>query len=161
MNSTLWMSIHSKSISQIAHNMKHLAQIVISLLFLLPTIGAESQNAREIMLNVLEQVNGLSSEGEIKMTIVRPDWSREIVIKSWSKGDDLALMLITSPARDEGTAFLKREKEIWNWQPSISRVIKLPPSMMTQSWMGSEFTNDDLVKQSSIVDDYDQSIIGE
>ena len=135
--------------------------LTISLFLLIGMQAAvQGQDAKEILRKALEQVNGLSSHGEIKMTIVRPDWSREISIKSWSKDDDLALMLITAPARDEGTGFLKRDKEIWNWQPSISRVIKMPPSMMTQSWMGSDFTNDDLVKQSSIVDDYTHRIIG-
>ena len=71
---------------------------------------------------------------------------------------DFSLILITGPARDKGTAFLKRDKEMWNWQPSIDRTIKLPPSMMLQSWMGSDFTNDDLVKESSVVNDYTQEL---
>lgn len=99
-------------------------------------------------------MRGNSSIAELKMTIVRPAWQRELEMKSWTKGDDLALILITAPARDKGVAYLKRDKELWNWQPSIDRVIKLPPSMMLQSWMGSDFTNDDLVKESSAVHDY-------
>ncbi|KKM24199.1 hypothetical protein LCGC14_1607460, partial [marine sediment metagenome] len=79
---------------------------------------------------------------------------------SWTKGDDYALILITAPARDKGIAFLKREKEMWNWQPSIERTIKLPPSMMSQSWMGSDFSNDDLVRETSTINDYDHKIIG-
>jgi len=90
----------------------------------------------------------------MRMTIVRPEWKREITMKSWAKGRDFSLILITAPARDRGTATLKRQKELWNWQPSIDRTIKLPPSMMLQSWMGSDFTNDDLVRESSIVNDY-------
>ncbi len=108
-----------------------------------------------------ENFRGLSSKGELDLQIVRPDWSRTISIKSWAKGEDYSLMLITGPARDKGMAFLKREKEIWNWQPTIERVIKLPPSMMMQSWMGSDFTNDDLVRQSSIVTDYEHTLTGE
>lgn len=81
-------------------------------------------------------------------------------MKAWSKGDDFSLIKILSPARDEGTGFLKRDKEIWNWQPSIERTIKLPPSMMSQSWMGSDFTNDDLVRESAELTDYDHEIIG-
>ena len=96
----------------------------------------------------------------MKMKIVRPTWEREVQMKSWSLGDDYALILITAPARDKGTGFLKRGKEIWNWQPSIDRTIKLPPSMMMQSWMGSDFTNDDLVKQSSTVKDYAHTLLG-
>ena len=92
------------------------------------------------------------------MTIVRPDWKREITMKAWALGRQYSLILITSPARDKGSAFLKRKNEMWNWQPSIDRVIKLPPSMMLQSWMGSDFTNDDLLKESSVVNDYDHSL---
>jgi outer membrane lipoprotein-sorting protein len=102
-----------------------------------------------------------SSRGEMKMTIVRPTWKREVSIKSWSKGQEYSLMLITAPARDKGAAFLKRKQEIWNWQPTIDRAIKMPPSMMMQSWMGSDFTNDDLVRESSVVIDYTHELLGE
>ena len=74
-------------------------------------------------------------------------------------GSDYSMIYILEPARDKGTVFLKRQKEIYNWVPSIERTIKLPPSMMMQSWMGSDFTNDDLVQESSVVDDYEHSII--
>jgi outer membrane lipoprotein-sorting protein len=82
-------------------------------------------------------------------------------MKSWSKGNDYSLTLVTAPARDKGTAFLKRDQEIWNWQPTIDRVIKMPPSMMMQSWMGSDLKNDDLVRESSIVEDYSHRLLGE
>lgn len=123
---------------------------------------AFGQTATEIIKKADEKARGISSSrGEMKMTIVRPSWSREITMKSWSKGADYSLTLITAPARDKGAAFLKREKEIWNWQPSIDRAIKLPPSMMMQSWMGSDFTNDDLVRESSVVVDYTHELVGE
>ena len=79
----------------------------------------------------------------------------------WSKGLDFYLIYITAPAREKGQVFMKRYNEMWNWVPSIKKMIKLPPSMMAQSWMGSDFTNDDLLKESSIVVDYTHSIIGE
>lgn len=104
-------------------------------------------------------MRGKSSYAEAVMRIVRPDWTREIGMKMWSMDSDKSLVLVISPARDKGMATLMREKEIWNWQPNIERVIKLPPSMMMQSWMGSDFTNDDLVKQSSIVNDYTHKIL--
>lgn len=116
--------------------------------------------AKEIVAKADQKMRGETSMGEMKMTIVRPTWQREVQMKSWSKGDDYGLILITAPARDKGAAFLKRGKEIWNWQPTIDRTIKLPPSMMMQSWMGSDFTNDDLVKQSSIVTDYEHTLLG-
>lgn len=117
-----------------------------------------SQTAKEIIQKADNLMQGKSNKSVMKMTIVRPDWKREVTMKGWSLGREYSLILITAPARDKGSAFLKRDKEMWNWQPSIDRVVKLPPSMMLQSWMGSDFTNDDLVKESSIVNDYTQTI---
>ncbi len=119
-----------------------------------------AQDAREIIQRAEDKLRGASSFSEMKMTVVRPDWSREVTMKSWSIGRDFSLILITGPARDKGVAFLKREREIWNWQPTIDRTIKMPPSMMMQSWMGSDFTNDDLVRESSILRDYNHELVG-
>lgn len=119
------------------------------------------QSAKEIVRKADERRRGDSGSASMVIKIIRPSWSREMSVKSWSKGTDYSLILVNSPARDKGTVFLKRKKEIWNWVPSIERNIKLPPSMMMQSWMGSDFTNDDLIKESSIVEDYDHSIVGD
>jgi len=121
----------------------------------------KAQDAAEIIRRAEDKLRGASSYSEMKMTVVRPDWSREVALKSWSVGTEKSLILITGPARDKGVAFLKRDQEIWNWQPTIDRTIKMPPSMMMQSWMGSDFTNDDLVRESSILQDYNHSILGE
>ena len=132
-------------------------KIVVFMAFLAFS-GAYGQTAKEIVKKADDKMQGQSNRSEMKMTIVRPSWKREITMKGWALGRDFSLILITGPARDKGTAFLKRNNEMWNWQPSIDRTIKLPPSMMLQSWMGSDFTNDDLVKESSIVNDYDHSL---
>ena len=95
------------------------------------------------------------------MTIERPGWSRSMTMKTWSRGNEYSMILVTEPARDKGTVYLKRQNEIWNWVPSVERTIKLPPSMMSQSWMGSDFTNDDLVQESSILKDYTHKLLGE
>ena len=92
--------------------------------------------------------------------IVRPKWSKEMTMKGWSIGDDFFASVVLSPVKEKGTVFLKRENEVWNYIPSIERIIKLPPSMMMQNWMGTDFTNDDLVQRSSITDDYTNTIIG-
>lgn len=133
----------------------------LTIVFLLVSLIASAQDAKEIIRKVDEKIRGKSMRGEMTMKIVRPTWTREMSLKMWSKGNELSLVLVTAPARDKGTASLKKKKEIWNWQPSIDRVIKLPPSMMMQSWMGSDFTNDDLVRESSIVNDYNQKILGD
>ena len=116
--------------------------------------------AKEIVAKSDKVFRGSSNKAVMNMTIVRPNWKRTMTMKSWSLGDDYGLTLVTAPARDKGTAFLKREREMWNWQPRIDRVIKMPPSMMTQSWMGSDLKNEDLVRQASIIEDYQHTIIG-
>ena len=137
-------------------SMSKIVSLFISLLFI---PGTQAQNAREIVKRADDRAKGKTSQANLTIQIVRPSWSREMVMKTWSKGNDLALILVTSPAKDKGIAYLKRKKEVWNWVPAIERNIKLPPSMMSQSWMGTDFTNDDLVKEASIVEDYDHSII--
>jgi outer membrane lipoprotein-sorting protein len=94
------------------------------------------------------------------MTIVRPTWERTLEFKNWTSGREFALTLITAPARDKGQTFLKRRNEMWNWNPTIDRLIKLPPSMMSQGWMGSDYTNDDILRESSVVEDYNHEITG-
>ena len=138
--------------------MSVLKLFILFILFLVNSLY--SQDATEIIRKSNDNINGLTSRSISKMTIVRPDWTREVEMKTWSKGSEYYLIYITSPARDKGQVFLKRDLELWNWMPSIGRMIKLPPSMMMQSWMGSDFTNDDLLKQSSIVKDYKHKIIG-
>jgi outer membrane lipoprotein-sorting protein len=134
------------------------------LLFLCLSLAAfapQSPSAKEIVERAEQKLRGESSVADVTITIVRPNWDREIQTKTWALGSEYALILIKAPARDKGTVFLKRENEIWNWQPSIQRQIKMPPSMMMQSWMGSDFTNDDLVRESSIVVDYTHKIVGD
>jgi outer membrane lipoprotein-sorting protein len=130
-------------------------------MLLLLTHLSFAQDAKEIVRKADERVRGITSQAAITIQIIRPSWTREMAMKTWSKGNDLAMILITAPAKEKGTVFLKRKKEVWNWLPSIERNVKLPPSMMGQSWMGTDFTNDDLVKEASMVEDYNHSIAGE
>ncbi|WP_420582878.1 outer membrane lipoprotein-sorting protein [Reichenbachiella sp.] len=123
--------------------------------------SAAAQDPKDIIQKSLDKVNGKSSQGEMEMTIVRPRYTRTMTMKSWSLGREYFLIYITGPARDKGQVFLKRQTDMWNWIPNISRMIKLPPSMMGQNWMGSDFTNDDLVKMNSLVDDYTHKLLGE
>ena len=124
--------------------------------------GAQQLTATEIIRKADEKFNGeLSGYSVMSMTIVRPTWQRTVEFKSWSLEDDYALTLITAPAREKGQTFLKRGNEMWSWNPAISRLIKLPPSMMSQGWMGSDYTNDDILRESSVVNDYTHSVEGE
>lgn len=124
-------------------------------------VSAQSLSAKEIVKRSDDLMQGESSISTMTMEIVRPTWKRSISLKSWGKGRDKSISLVTAPARDKGQSFLKVGNEMWSWNPSINRLIKLPPSMLSQGWMGSDYTNDDILKESSIVNDYDHSIVGE
>jgi len=120
-----------------------------------------AQNVDDIVKKADEKMRGTSSQGEFTMIIQRPTWKREISMKNWTLGNEYSLVYITAPAKEKGQVFLKRQKEMWNWVPNIERMIKIPPSMMMQSWMGSDFTNDDLVRESSLIKDYQKKLLGE
>jgi len=119
------------------------------------------QSATEIIKRADEKWNGeKSSESHMTMTIVRPTWERTIEFKNWTMGSENSMTLIMAPAKEKGQAFLKRGTEMWNWMPTINRMIKLPPSMMADGWMGSDYTNDDILKESSIVKDFTHTLAG-
>ncbi len=140
-----------------------------ALMFFLPamvmifnSISGQNLTPTEIVRIADEKFNGEKSGYSVMaMTIVRPSWERTVEFRSWSLGTDYALTLITAPAREKGQSFLKRSNEMWSWNPSINRLIKLPPSMMSQGWMGSDYTNDDILRESSAVNDYTHQLEGE
>jgi hypothetical protein len=134
---------------------------IFLIVFLFRGFQEPALTARDVVERADENVRGKTSQAEMTIRTVRPTWQREMTVKTWSIGDQYAMILVKSPVKDKGVAFLKRKKEVWNWVPVLERSIKLPPSMMTQSWMGTDFTNDDLVKESSIVEDYDHSFLGD
>ena len=138
--------------------MKFKLTLLIVALF---SINCHAQDIKEIVKKADEKFRGMSSQGELTMTIERPSWSRTVSMKNWTLGNEFSLIYITAPAKEKGQVFLKRQNEMWNWVPSIERMIKIPPSMMMQSWMGSDFTNDDLVKESSLVKDYAHNLLSE
>jgi len=121
---------------------------------------SQELTGKQVIEKADELQRGETNEGEMSMTIIRPKWERTITMKSWSKGTEYSMTYITSPVKDKGQVFLKRKSEMWNWVPTINRMIKLPPSMMSQGWMGSDYSNDDILKESSIVVDYNHKIVG-
>jgi hypothetical protein len=132
------------------------AVMVVAQLWATPTFAQES--ARDIMERVDRLLRGDSSHGVATMEVVTEHWERRITLELWSLGTDYSLVRIQSPAKEAGTATLMAEHDIWNYLPKVDRTIKVPVSMMAGSWMGSHFTNDDLVKESQIVEDYDIAI---
>ena len=126
--------------------------------FLLIPRPASAQSAREIVDRVDRMLRGNSSRADIAMEIATEHWTRTLEMRAWSLGTEYALIRVTAPPREAGTATLKVRDEVWNYLPRVDRTIKIPPSLMMGSWMGSHFTNDDLVKESRIIDDYDIAI---
>ena len=142
---------------------KTLLVSLFMVVFLLPLSNlakAQTKTAKEIIIAADKKMQGESNRGELTMKIIRPKWEREVKFKTWSKGKDYSITLITYPAKEKGQTFLKRKNDMWSWNPVIGRMIKLPPSIMSQGWMGSDYSTDDILKESSIVVDYNHSIVG-
>jgi outer membrane lipoprotein-sorting protein len=134
---------------------------IYTFIYLLAFTSLHAQSAREIVKRADEKARGTTSVSSITIQTIRPNWTREMTLKTWTKGNDYVVILVTAPAKEKGVVFLKRGKEVWNYIPSIERNIKMPPSMMSQSWMGTDFTNDDLVKEASILEDYEHKLTGD
>ena len=107
-----------------------------------------------------EMYESSGTTAQVEITIVKPKKTRTLRMRTWGKGQDKALIVIEAPARDAGTATLKVGNNLWNYLPKIARTIRVPPSMMMGSWMGSDLTNDDLVRESSYEEDYTSEFIG-
>ncbi|MFQ5641200.1 MAG: outer membrane lipoprotein-sorting protein [bacterium] len=142
--------------------MRLIKRIIINLilLFLLSVHGFAQESALDIVKKSDELMRGITQVSTYTMTVIRPQWQRTMRFKFWSEGTEKAFILMLAPAKEKGLTFLKLKTEMWNYIPKINRDVKIPPSMMMQSWMGSDFTNDDLVKESSVVDDYTHTLLG-
>ncbi len=142
-------------------NYKCIFFTVALIFFYLSEANTQNITAKDIVAKANELLRGKTSYSEMEMVISRPKWSRTLRFKGWSKGSGFSMIYVTYPDKEQGQVFLKRHNEMWNYMPGIEKMIKIPPSMMMQSWMGSDLTNDDLIKGASIVDDYDHKILRE
>ncbi len=104
-------------------------------------------------------MRGAASISSVEMVIHRPEWERTMTINAWTLGEKNSIFFITAPPKDNGNGTLKKGRKMWIFNPKINRIIKLPPSMMSQSWMGSDFSNNDLSKTDSLLNDYTHRII--
>lgn len=125
-----------------------------------PIASAEPKTvtSEDILNHVDDLFRGNSSFATMTMAVVTQHYTREMTMEAWSMGKDYSLVRILTPLKEKGTATLKAGNNIWNYLPKVKRVIKIPSSMMGASWMGSHFTNDDLIKESRMADDYTHSI---
>ncbi|MBU2552465.1 MAG: outer membrane lipoprotein-sorting protein [Proteobacteria bacterium] len=132
--------------------------ILAALLLLTGMARADDLDAPGLVKKAVNYYRGQASVSTVDMTIHRPDWERKMTIEAWTKGEKDSIFIIAEPPKDAGNGTLKKDREMWTYNPKVNRVIKLPPSMMSQSWQGSDFSNNDLAKSDSIMNDYDHSI---
>jgi len=116
-------------------------------------------DVKQVIKDIDELYRSTSSYSEIEMEIVTPHWQRTLAMNCWTQGMDKTFLRLTAPRKEKGVATLRIENEMWNYLPKTNKVIKVPPSMMMSSWMGSDFTNDDLVKEFSLFEDYTYELI--
>jgi outer membrane lipoprotein-sorting protein len=130
---------------------------ILGLILINPAVALD---ADKIVKDGFNYWRGKASIGTVEMLIHSEAWERAITIKAWTRGQKDSLFYIAAPPKDYGNGTLKKGHEMWLYNPKVNRVVKVPPSMMSQSWMGSDFSNNDLAKSDSLLLDYDHSIIG-
>lgn len=122
---------------------------------------AATPSATALIRSAYQNWRGNSSFTEVTMTVHRPTWQRQMSMQSWTRGNNDALVRFTAPARDSGNATLKLGKDMWIFNPKLNQVLKLPASMMAQSWMGSDFSYNDLAKANDILTEYTHKLIAQ
>lgn len=135
------------------------AVLIMINLFFAATLQAQ-MTAETIVQNAFDYWRGEASVSTAVMTVHRSGWERSMTIKAWTRGDSDSLFVVTAPAKDRGNSTLKAGNGMWIYNPKVNRVIKLPPSMMSQAWQGSDFSNNDLAKTDSLVKDYVHTLAG-
>ena len=135
---------------------------LLSLLLLgIPAVAADEiqRDATQIVRDAVNHWRGLTAYTEMTMVIHRPDWERSMTMQAWTKGDDRTLVRVMEPKKDRGNGTLTDDNSMWTFSPRINRVIKVPSSMMGQSWMGSDFSNKDISRADDIIDLYTHAIL--
>ena len=129
---------------------------LLAMILTTPGLTAGDRHSPRAIIDRVDQVlRGASSRGVATMRVITRHWERSLTMEVWSLGNDYSLVRVLSPAKEAGTSTLKASRDIWNYLPKVDRTIKIPASMMMGAWMGSHFTNDDLVKESRLVEDYE------
>lgn len=133
---------------------------LICLICLPPALShAGKPAAEDLIARAWDYMRGNTSVSVVHMTVHRADWERKTTIKAWTKGREHSIFRIIAPKKDKGNGTLKLKRDMWTYNPKINRVVKIPPSMMSQSWMGSDFSNNDLSKADTILVDYTHDIV--
>ena len=127
-----------------------------------PAAATQVTLAKALVSEMIDHIRGHSNIAVYELTVIRPAWTRTTTLKVWdARGKNQLFLRILEPAKDKGIGFLRRGYNLWMYMPKVEKTLKIPPSLMLQPWMGSDFANDDLVKESSYIDDYTHRIDGE
>ena len=138
--------------------MKKLLGIVVLGLIFYSYAYASNLDPEKILDSVDDVYRSNTSHGILTLAVTTANWQRTLALEQWSKGKNKHLIKVLKPKKEKDLATLRVDNNVWNYMPKVKKVVKIPSSMMSSSWMGSHFTNDDLVKQSRMVKDYDSSI---
>lgn len=153
--------------SRLRSNMARQVPLLLMLVFISLTVfpahvvAAEIVDAKELVRAAMDHWRGSTSYSEMTMTIHRADWERSMSMRAWSEGDKLSLVRVTAPKKDAGNGTLLNDNDMWSFSPKINRIIKIPSSMMSQGWMGSDFSNKDVSKSTDILDQYDHRLLAQ
>ncbi|KPK55425.1 MAG: hypothetical protein AMS22_04450 [Thiotrichales bacterium SG8_50] len=126
---------------------------------LVPIAPAHALDAAAIIKAAMDQWRGTTSHSTMSMTIHRPDWERTMVMEGWTAGEKKSLVRVLEPKKDAGNGTLLIDNNMWTFSPKVNRVIKIPSSMMNQSWMGSDFSNKDIARSADIIDQYHHTLL--
>jgi outer membrane lipoprotein-sorting protein len=135
--------------------------LAIGLLLCAAVGRGQELTADHIIRKAIDHYRGQTSTAEMIMIIHRPDWQREMGMLAWTEGDKRTLVRVTAPAKDAGNGTLSVDGNMWTYSPKVNRVVKVPSSMMSQNWMGSDFSNKDVSKDTDILDQYDHELVGQ
>jgi outer membrane lipoprotein-sorting protein len=131
----------------------------VSMLVAFPATAADAPTARDLIAGVIDLTRGRTSYAEFSMVIHRPDWERTSKLVAWTRGREDALIRFTAPVKDAGNATLKQGEQMWTFTPKLNRVIRLPYSMMSQGWAGSDFSYSDLSRTDQLLHDYELALV--
>ena len=138
--------------------MKHMTTFLFICLVSTQTLASDIE-PRDLIQRAMDHWRGTSSYSEMTMTIHRADWERSMSMRAWTQGEKTSLVRITKPAKDAGNGTLIKDNNMWTFSPKINRIIKIPSSMMRQSWMGSDFSNKEISKSTDIIDQYEHRLL--
>lgn len=133
--------------------------VLIILIMVSSSVYADELDADAIIRAAMDHWRGATSYSEMTMTIHRADWERSMSMRSWTLGDKTSLVRVTQPKKDAGNGTLLKDKKMWTFSPKVNRVMKVPSSLMNQSWMGSDFSNKDISRSTDILHEYDHTLL--